>query len=510
MNSMKNNIKKYSRLFAIIPAMSFMFSSCVDNWLNMPPDDQIVLDQYWKSATDVEAAVNSCYRYMITDDFMYRLFYWGELRSDNIALDNSNTDETNLWNCNIQTDNGITRWNSFYQVINYCNTVLYYAPGVMNVDVNFKEYELRAFQAEALTIRSLCYFYLVRTFGDVPMILKPSKDDSEDFNVPQSTQEVIISQIINDLKTAESYARDKWSTNAETKGRVTKNAVRALLADVYLWNKEYDNCVSSCDRVINDNINPIVLMEPDFMFNKVFYIGNSPESIFELNFSSNVRNNMTATLFGNLNKNISRGRVKASTTISSAYDPLYDSRGNTFLMPETAGRKIFKYEGMSFSNANDVYTYRGSGSSSNWILYRLPDIYLMKAEALAQSSSTDSWKTAVTLVNRTFIRANQGSDSLMFENFQTQSAVQKLVLDERRREFAFEGKRWFDLLRLARREGDTKNALSYVVTGFVDAKLIEQKLSQMGAWYLPINQTQMAINDKLYQNDYYKTVLGGN
>ena len=505
---MKRNFRIIAFLFVLIT----LLSSCVNDWLNLPPDDQIVIDQYWKSASDVEATVNSCYRYMIADDFMYRLFYWGEMRSDNISLNSANTDETNLWNCNIQTDNNITKWNSFYQVINYCNTVIYYAPGVMSVDANFKEYELRAYLAEALTIRSLCYFYLVRTFGDVPLVLNPSKDDSENFNVPQSSEAIVIQQIIADLKTAESYARDKWNTNAETKGRVTKNAVRALLADVYLWNNEYQNCITTCDAVLTDQINPILLTESDYMFNRVFYSGNSPESIFELNFSSGVKNNMTATLFGNTAKNITP-RIKGSNMLvggsgtAGAYD-VNDIRGDAFFEP--SGR-IFKYEGMNYATVTGgAYSYRSSGSTSNWILYRLPDIYLMKAEALAQFDDAVSLNTAVTLINYTYYRAHSETDSLRHEDFSTKAKVLEEVYKERRREFAFEGKRWFDLLRMARREGSTAKAAEFVLPGYSDATLISQKLSQLGAWYLPIHVTQMAINDKLYQNEYYKLILGGN
>jgi len=506
---MKNIFKNIVLLLII----SLGLTSCIDEWLDMSPDDQIVLDDYWKSAADVEAAVNSMYRYMIADDYVYRLFYWGELRSDNISLDNAKPYESDLWNCNVQTDNDITKWNSFYQVINYCNTVIYYAPGVIKLDANFKEYELRSYLSEALTIRALSYFYLVRTFGDVPFVRTPSKDDSQDFNVPQSTEAVVLDSITKDLILAETYSRETWTTTPQTKGRITKNAIRALLADIYLWRQDYDKCIEQCDDVINDKLNEIVLMESDYLFTKVFYQGNSPESIFELNFSSNaVKNNVTATLYGNFNKGISKGRVKCSSSIQNAYNQTYDLRYKAFMYNvEKDYTKIFKYEGQAFSLvAGWPYTYRGASSTANWILYRLPDIYLMKAEALAQSENTDNLHEAVTLVNRTYTRANPGIDSLNYQNFSTSTAVKKLVLEERRREFAFEGKRWFDLLRMARREGTTDNAAQYVIPGYIDPTLVTQKLSQLGAWYLPIHQTQMAINDKLYQNAYYTAIFGGN
>jgi len=514
---MKKNIR--NTVFFLLLMVGF--SSCVSQWLNNYPEDQIVLAKYWKSAADVDATVTACYRYMVNNDYMLRLFYWGELRSDNVVLNSASTDETNLWNMNIMTSNTITQWNAFYKVINYCNTVLYYAPQAKENDANFKEFEYQAYLSEALTIRAYSYFQLVRTFGNVPLVVNPSKDDSQDFNVPQNTERQILDQIISDLQLAETYARDTWPTIAQTKGRVTKNAVRALLADVYLWDQQYANCIVKCNDVINDNNNKVELMEPAYLFNKVFYDGNSSESIFELNFStSGMLNTMTSDMYGNDVKGQS-ANVKASSSIYAAYNATTDLRCSSFMCYKKAAVSyfIFKYEGQSFSrdinNNGYNYTYRSASSTANWILYRLSDIYLMKAEALAESSSPEDLHQAVILVNKTYARANTNLsdntvDSLNYMSYSTTSAVRKLVLEERRREFAFEGKRWFDLLRMTRKEGTTANAAQYLIPAYTDQALITEKLSQPGAWYLPINQTQISIDTLLHQNSYYSAIFGTN
>lgn len=72
---------------------------------------------------------------------------------------------------NILPTNSYTSWSSLYTLINYCNTVLYYAP--MVIDPNFTVAELNAKQAEVLTLRALAYFYLVRVYKDVPLVLNP-------------------------------------------------------------------------------------------------------------------------------------------------------------------------------------------------------------------------------------------------------------------------------------------------------------------------------------------------
>ena len=82
--------------------------------------------------------------------------------------------------------------------------------------------------------------------------------------------------------------------------------------------------------------------------------------------------------------------------------------------------------------------------------------------------------------------------------------MEDAVLAERRREFCFEGKRWFDLLRKVRREGSTAKALSLLVSARSgDTKLFEARLSTIDAWYLPISKSEMNANPRLHQNNYY-------
>ena len=222
---------------------------------------------------------------------------WGELRSDNVVdagLDQKDRgDMREILNVNILPTNKYCSWASMYAVINNCNTFLHYAPGVLNVDKNFSPGKLRTLEAEALTIRALCYFYLVRTFRDVPWINTPSIDDTQDYTVTKSPESEVLDSIIANLKTAQISARNELGTVSQNKGRITLNAVNALLADVYLWDQKYSDCIDMCNRVINDKSNST--NEPTFtlvsgiqagnMLKKIFYTGNSTESIFELQFN---------------------------------------------------------------------------------------------------------------------------------------------------------------------------------------------------------------------------------
>lgn len=527
---MKTLHRKIKSLLVSI-LLIFSFSACSD-WLELLPNDEMILEDYWKNAQQVEAAVIGCYRAMLEGDCMERMIIWGELRGDNVGVrSNASTHQINVNNHNIPVSNSYALWASFYTVINQCNTVLHFAPGVMNEDPNFDIGTLRAYQAEALTIRSLMYFYLVRAYRDVPLSLEPYMDDNGEFSLEKTSGEQILEQLITDLNTAKNYAVESWNAEAlhpDNKGRVTKQTVRALLADVYLWAKRYDDCIHTCDELLQanerlDELKRLKLVEAEFMFNQLFYRGNSAESIFELQFSSLLTNSRMITLYGDISNT---GRLCAPNVDGSwefhagrSSSPYVrtDYRGKDFSTPLSAGARIFKYTGQNRTETLtgvSSYQFRGSTPVANWILYRLPDIYLMKAESLVERNSGSDLEEALALVNLTYMRANPdlGEEELLMEDYPGQSLMRTLVLDERRREFAFEGKRWFDLVRLSEREGNTDKLRSYIsVTLSTDVSaqsLAANRLLFMDALYMPIHQDEIKTNPKLVQNPFYDSDSG--
>lgn len=392
--------------------------------------------------------------------------------------------------------------------------------------------------AEAYTLRALCYFYLIRSFGDVPYVTEPSESEQQDYQVAQSSADgVIVPAMIEDLKLAESYAPEEWPTEQYTRGRITKNGVRALLADVYLWKAsdvgnadaraDYQACVDACDRVLRNEAlyeTEMMMVEGNRIYNSVFYTGNSTESIFELNFDSEGKmNGATANLYGNSSKGKSAHFEPTAQMFNAYQDVQYDYRARDFVaatvdvgsdgavVPPTSF-KVFKYEGQSPASAlvphsSGEYVYRSSTSTANWIFYRLSDIYLMKAEALAEMAVTDDErKTVISLCNVTYKRATMEMDSLEYADYPTMDDVRAMVLQERRRELCFEGKRWYDLLRKVRREGSTSNSYALLEEAYArEISTYKARLSNPLAWYLPISLTEMNANTQLHQNSYYAT-----
>lgn len=502
-------------------------SSCTD-WLTVKPQSEVVLADYWKTGNDVQAVLASCYRGLTEDDVIYRMIVWGELRSDNLiqgttGFASDRIDMNKILVGDLNSSNKYTSWGSFYAVINYCNFILHYAPDVVNKDNNFTVDDLHKIQAEALTLRSLCYFYLVRTFKEVPLITTASVDDNQSYSVVKAPEQAILDTITANLLTAQKYAKTDFGRLDYNKGRITLDAVNALLADVYLWSQQYDKCVQTCDLVLADT--RLKLVPATEMFPKVFYIGNSSESIFELQFNDNIQtNNPVKTLYGygyngelGFPEFLAYYRYPASKVFTGDFSPfnhsvgskkesVTDIRADDFYYPSFSNFSIFKYTGIEMMPSqipgNPPIPFLRS-NTSNWILYRLSDVMLMKAEALVQLDGVDNMKNALSLVNTTYLRSNPLQDSLKIADYQTKSTMEELVLRERQRELLFEGKRWFDLLRVARRNGSPQ-----VVNDFITHKAATGSVSldipEMNALYMPISKSELLSNPELKQNPYYE------
>lgn len=494
--------------------------SCTD-WLDLRPESEVVLEDFWQTESQATAVLSSCYRGLLLDACLERMIVWGELRSDNVVEGNgSNTDMLKILNVNLSPTNSYANWGSFYSVINYCNTFLHFAPDVVLKDQNFTVSKLHTYEAEALTIRALCYFYLVRAYNEVPLILEPSISDTQNYDVPKSTERQIIDQIIKDLTTAKQYARLDYGKGAYNKGRITLNTVYALLADVYLWDQQYTNCIDMCDKLIADP--KLELVEGEKLLNSVFFSGNSIESIFELQYNKDVQSNNTVNYFygyagnqlGSLSFPVYLGKTGNFSPFRYAASAIKEStkdlRESNFIGITSNGNgyAIYKYALIQcIENADETFTprYRPTGTTVNWVVYRLADIILMRAEALVQLNRNENdLREALRMVNKTYLRSNLIADSLSFVNYNNKGDMEKLVLRERQRELLFEGKRWFDLMRLVKRYNDPTAMLAYISPKLTGDNMQIKKMSIMNGLYFPILKWELEINPNLTQNPFYE------
>jgi len=468
------------------------FSSC-ENFLELIPPDGLVSDEYWKSKEDVKATLMGAYqKFASLDD---RLFILGEVRGDMIIQDyNTPPDLRNIMNGNIDPDNTYCKWTGFYAVINFCNYVLKYAPLVRETDPTFTEYQMRGYESEALFLRSLAYFYLVRTFRNVPLILEPSESDGVYFFQPASKEATVLEHIKADLQEARLFVTASYPTPEENKGRATKAAINALLADICLWNFEYDECVAYVEAVEDDGFVPVT---PAFWYD-IFYPGNSLEGIFELQFDQGLdqyNNTYDATFF----LDHYEGSEKALDLLGTGDEAFLEFeyiRGPGSLREED--RKIWKYCG----SAGDSRSLRPSSErySCNWIVYRMSDLALMKAEALSQIGRYDE---ALAIVNDLRQKRQVGAVSTGY----IATAFEDLIMEERMIELAFEGKRWFDMLRMGRRDNYRRKTdfINLVIENVPSTQklVLASKLVNPWGWYLPVHFDELERNKNLEQNPYY-------
>ncbi len=499
----------------IIAITGILGMTACEDWFNIKPETELVSDDFWQTKGDVESAVAACYRALEEPDVMERLITWGEVRSDNVQRGTYCNDNLSyILNANVDATNAYTSWGAVYSAINYCNTVLAKAPGVRNNDPDFKQGELNAYIAEATTLRALCYFYLVRTFKDVPYITQPYDDDTRPFQIAQTNGDDIIDSLLNALgKISDNYAKAVYSTTASTKGRITQKALWTLMADMYLWRNNYDKSIEMCNRILATTTNPLQLETPENYNRNLFGTGNSAESIFELQFDPYTPDYVVNEMYGTTGGRSSWNHLSASDfskySIFQGSDlrskDAYFSSGSNALIPI---KKYVSYRKASSSNNVSASDYVQNANTQHWIIYRLPDVYLIKAEALVERNAGTDLEEALAMVGKTYERANPSASPLIFSNYNTQDKMRELVFDERQREFLFEGKRYFDILRRVRREGNVASIVSkYLLRKYVsqDEATVTTRLNTLNALYMPINKDELKVNKLLKQNPFYAT-----
>lgn len=606
--------------------------------LDLMPLNEVVLENYWTDKNDVESVLNQCYSSMTSSDWMEHALIWGEIRSDNITTGpDVPTGLKNLLKGNLKQTNAACDWAAFYNTINLCNTVCYYAPIVAERDPNLTESDLRNYVAQAKMIRALNYFYLIRAFKDVPFSFQPSIDDNQYYTVAASKHEVILDSLIQDIEEVKDnvprmYTDETTNTSLYNKnsGRVTRPAMYALLADMYLWRASdanldpgtqrayYEKAIENADYVIqfkydqyeNDPDHTLQQQMDSYVFstygypllaelsatgsskapaayNKIFGEGNSWESIFEITYqntasSSDPKNTLLVSMYGGYPSSGSYVQyLAASTTLMEAkiasgantysdnvlFPVKTDYRSLTgFRFMESGTYPILKYmvrqfqgEAADFGQAttstwavatddNRNQTRRSeSECTENWIIYRLSDMMLIRAEAEVEiagimdkqaaaaeeetpteegtegaggrrrivkgntlSTAQELYADAFNLVSAVYMRSNPNAQNTTTQyrplkaNYTTYDQYVTLVENERHREFLFEGKRYFDLVRRARREGNTSHFAQVVASKFGEAsRSVLIKMAMMDFMYMPYLERQLDVNENLHQNPAY-------
>ena len=569
-NNLMNKTFHHIWTKAWVGVLALAMTSCSD-FLVVEPLNDITLEKFWNEKNDVDNVVNGCYSSLQSQACISRMMCWGEFRSDNIQggtnIDN-NQDLSNILKENINASNGFIDWTCMYKVINDCNTVIHFAPTVAQRDPNYTQSELRATVAEMSALRDLCYFYLIRTFRNVPFSKEAFLDDTQKMDLPATPFNDVLDTLITDLESVKAYAVRKYpQTNRYSqRGRITQDAIHAMLCEMYLWKQDYQNAVHYADLVIKsktqdyqDKLDKLGgnAGEDDQMqdgyplitdrngstygnaFNQIFSEGNSMESIFELVYmddNNQLANGAVSSNYGN--SETFPGLVKPSDYLGddftkdnpSVFLTKYDTRYYTSLeaLNETS-YGIGKYtQSSGFVTVTPPTSPTAKGKATygthwpanychaNWIIYRLTDIMLMKAEALVQMVNNDDETEAgkalndsllheayniVNIINKRYNCSTTKAD-INYASYASKSLMTDLVMDERHRELLFEGKRWYDLVRRSLREGNTSYLTSQASkksTGSAGSAS-QNKLKRIDAIFWPYNKDELQVNKNLTQN----------
>lgn len=498
MKSFKYNI----HIIAFI-ITGLLLVSCED-FLTVKPENNQSSGDFWKSKGDVEAVLGA--GYVKIKNSQESFLVWGESRGNGIVFGKDGTDlqkaGQKLRKMEILPSNAATSWSKLYEIINMANSVLEYGPKVVGRDSSFDENSMKSFAAEAYFQRSLAYFYLVRLWGDVPYLTDPYVTDDQKYMVEQSDGEEILKKCLEDLNVSLEYAKERFEESSidssiNSKGRATRWALYALIADINLWLGNYDECLTASDAIINSGY--VGLIDGSTWFSN-FYPGNSNESIYEIQYSKVL--SQTNDFLKWFNSDVNYGMSTYSFMLYMESGD-HDVRGSgaTYRDGSTyVFYTLWKYVGINPTTARST----SDQNDQNWIMYRLADIYLMKAECYIMKGGDANISKGVDIINE--IKDRAGATNTLSASSDQVSMLSGL-LRERQREFVAEGKNWFDLLRVGRRSlsGCKELFIQNVLytAGAAEYEANRMRLMDENSWYLPINESELKNNFLLVQNPYY-------
>ena len=549
-------------VLATAVAFGALTSSCTD-YLTIIPADVVVEENFWQTKDQVNGMLATSYLKLLSNDAVTKAIVWGEMRSDNMTYPPSyNTDIKNIVEANIIDENSYCRWGIYYEAINYANLVLEDAPKVVESDPDFSEGDLSVVMGEMYAMRALCHFYLVRTFRDIPLALKSAKNDAEIPEYKQVKPLEALDQIMEDLDRAENMVMKSgaFSTDAQNLGRITKNAVLAIKADVNMWRAAfatyydqpnadayYNECIEDCRAIIANMDNALEEENKGKPFEKFAYnlIPNRGEA---KELTSSHKSTAYDAIFGtkNSSESIFELQVQGDNIKNGSFNGVYrvyGTEGNPGLgvVPQgfvTANYQEDDLRAYSFTNLKSFnqtttdnqntcivkYAAKASPATSfrksdewdaNWIVYRRTDVLLMMAEAMVTRSTAgeadfrEAFDIVKAINTRSRIDSTDIKNPLKIEKYLDKEASMELVRKERLLELSYEGKRWFDLVRLALREKST-DKIKFVADKLGGgAGVVKTKMSTIDGLFMPIHIDELRYNKNLKQNPAYGEKEGG-
>jgi len=466
---------------AILPGM--LISSC-KKALTETPHSFLTPGNFYQTAADATAALNAVFSPLQAQTYYQRTVYIiSETSGDTYQPNPISGDRGDLFmGAQTATNGEVTNWwVNAYKLIKNANDVIKHVPGI-NMDVTQRNNII----GNACFLRGMAYFDLVRSYGDVPLLLDP---DNANLYPSRTSADSVYQQVIKDLQNAEQNC---YHTKQLTSfGMVSSEAASAMLARVYLQrastsfgnSTDNQNALDECNKVITySTANPSTLgLVKNYatIFDPAQKNAAAQEVIF-------------AVLFGASPNAVNLTNRMFDPTSLGGYGSFYalDSYYNSFSPADSIRRKVAvgTVDGGKhwISKWRDPGVTSSSSGRNNWIVLRYADVLLMQSEAMNAINPSDAGK--FNGINAVRTRAGLTSQLLDLTNTVTSDDFVDTLVNERRWELGVEGHRRWDLIRLKKYQS-IKAAEGYNVDN--------------NHLLLPIPQSELDLNPNLKPNPGY-------
>jgi tetratricopeptide (TPR) repeat protein len=460
-------------------------SACED-FLTEAPLSQLSDEKFWQSEADVRVGMAGMYDGF--QDFVSNSFIdFGDARSDNFQNGGTGVDQIAFGLNNLTASSPQVEWERLYRVISRANIAIAKIPAIKGFST---ETQKNNYLGQAYALRAYGYFWAVRVWGDVPLLLEPLTDNS--FRPARAPQADVLAALEADLAKAATLI-NPLATNVY---EINLGAIYAMQTDVHMWKKEYQQALAASDKLLKLNRYSLA---PANQWKALFLNPvSTKENIFSLywNIQEDGGNELSRRIGGSNTSNYVIDSVLIAKWEMQKKDiRRYNTYDTTVFTSGDVVDQISKYYPNDPTTNRPIYPVNGVTSDVKNPLYRLADILLLRAEALNQ---LDRKPEAIALLNT--IRTRAGLQAREIPATISTRDLETLLLDERQLEFFAEAKRWFDL----RRTGRVVEVMDPVLKRRQKAQHNEQTgFGDPRKQLFPVGRQALTANPNLTQNPPY-------